>query len=97
MDLPLTEIHREGLQGRGKSLEGNRIRRSRSQENSHEATWLQKSRGGEDFKVNVGNTVKCIKIQQVKGSHTDVTREVNNGHKDSHVTELKKTKARFSL
>jgi len=54
-------------------------------------------KGGEDFKVGVDNTVKCIKIQQVNGSHTDVTREVNNGHHDSHVTEVMKTKAIFSL
>lgn len=42
--------------------------------------------GGEDFKVSLDNTVKCIKIHQVKGSHRDVTREVNNGRQDSYVT-----------
>lgn len=54
-------------------------------------------KGKEGIKVSVDNIVKCIKIQQVNGSHTDVTREVNDGHQDSHVTKVMKTKARFSL
>lgn len=57
-------------------------------------TIIPKSKGRREFQgVGCGQSLKCSKVN---GSRTDVTRQVPNNHQENCVTEVTRTKVRFS-